>query len=656
MTKILLNMIVKNEAACIERCLASVVDQICGAVIVDTGSEDATRNRIVQWTFAHNIPAMIGLDNFHDFSQARNAALDAANGPDRNPADFDYILLMDADMELVGTIPDDLTANAYQIEQRGGGLSYWNTRLLKRGVPAKYVGVTHEYLSVEGVEKLHGCYFIDHMDGANRPGKLDRDVALLRAEIQRNPDDHRSRYYLAQSLRDLGQHVEAASHYHARAAAGGWDEEAWSAKLNEARCYLAAGKKEAFVDAALLACDMRPSRAEPLYDLAKHYRMAGKNHLAAMFARAGMLTPKPDDLLFVESDVYDSGLKEEFSIAGYYTIYRDMAGGQCQWLATAKTVPAERRETARRNLAFYAQPLPSLATMELSTKRIEIDLPPGWNAHNPGLARQGGLVTVNVRGGNYTLHPDGSFTAPPGDNVKTRNWLANVRTDLTITNPVEIEKPADWPEPLNERVQGFEDCRLFWWKDQLHVSATMMERTPEGWCEIALARVGPGPRLTEWRIMETEGPRRNEKNWMPVVLDYGHLQFLYSVDPPCVVNYGGNKIHRMPVDPDFSLDHLRGGSPLLAFDGGWLAATHEVVQNGNMRNYLHRWVWWDVDMVVRKISDAFVVHSANDYEYIGGLVKSPFAEDTLLFCFGKWCREAWLGTISERIVRNMLHD
>jgi hypothetical protein len=42
-----------------------------------------------------------------------------------------------------------LDAPAYRVRQHNG-LSYWNARLVRRDVAARYVGATHEYLSVDG--------------------------------------------------------------------------------------------------------------------------------------------------------------------------------------------------------------------------------------------------------------------------------------------------------------------------------------------------------------------------------------------------------------------------------------------------------------------------------------------------------------------------
>lgn len=83
-TTISLCMIVKNEEAVIDRCLASVARLMDEIVIVDTGSTDATKDICRRYTdrifdFAWN----------DDFSAARNFSFDQATG--------DFIFWLDAD-------------------------------------------------------------------------------------------------------------------------------------------------------------------------------------------------------------------------------------------------------------------------------------------------------------------------------------------------------------------------------------------------------------------------------------------------------------------------------------------------------------------------------------------------------------------------------
>src|ERR1700758_1066546 len=93
-----LNMIVKNEMANLERCLASVADHIDCWVIGDTGSTDGTQDFIHRFFADRGIPGELHSFPFRNFEQARNAALDCACA---SPLAFDYLLFDDADMELV---------------------------------------------------------------------------------------------------------------------------------------------------------------------------------------------------------------------------------------------------------------------------------------------------------------------------------------------------------------------------------------------------------------------------------------------------------------------------------------------------------------------------------------------------------------------------
>src|SRR5262249_41906779 len=138
---------------------------------------------------------------FINFEQARNAALDCAYA---SGLDYDYLLLDDADMELVvedGDFRDKLEAPSYLLLQRSG-LSYWNTRLVRRDAGARYRGVTHEYVDVPGERaQLNGVWYKDHASGTNRVDRFERDIRLLSEALKADPDNQRYQFYLAQSFR-----------------------------------------------------------------------------------------------------------------------------------------------------------------------------------------------------------------------------------------------------------------------------------------------------------------------------------------------------------------------------------------------------------------------------------------------------------------------
>lgn len=87
--------IVKNEADYLENMLRSCAELANFIVVVDTGSTDETVDRARAILGELGIPHILAEVPFENFAQARNAALD------RVPPTADWILMLDADEELV---------------------------------------------------------------------------------------------------------------------------------------------------------------------------------------------------------------------------------------------------------------------------------------------------------------------------------------------------------------------------------------------------------------------------------------------------------------------------------------------------------------------------------------------------------------------------
>src|SRR5690606_37030860 len=105
--------------------------------------------------------------------------------------------------------------------------------------------------------------------GLSKEQKYLRDAKLLEEDLQLHPDNARSQFYLAQSYRDAGHLDQAVAAYQKRVSMKGWDEEAFLAQLEVGRLAVKLDKPEAVVLEELLAAyELRPTRAEPLYELA----------------------------------------------------------------------------------------------------------------------------------------------------------------------------------------------------------------------------------------------------------------------------------------------------------------------------------------------------------------------------------------------------
>ena len=322
MPKVCLNMIVKNETAIIERCLDAAAPHIDCYVICDTGSTDGTEEMIRGYFRKRNIPGIVPTTAFRNFEQARNEALDAARS---SPLDFDYILLCDADMELVVKRPnyrDELSSDAYLVTQRtaNSGLEYDNIRLVRRQSPSRYKGVTHEYLDMGAAAavRFDGISYIDHATGSNRENKFRRDVELLLQGLKDEPDNARYVFYLGNSYFDMEDFANALAAYRRRASMGGWEEEVFYSHYRMGVALGRLGREAEMIQQLLATFEKYPHRAEPLHALALHYQRSRQNRLAFHTAEIGRSVPAPVSALFVELEVYRWRLTDIVSVSLYH--------------------------------------------------------------------------------------------------------------------------------------------------------------------------------------------------------------------------------------------------------------------------------------------------------------------------------------------------
>src|SRR5215203_648287 len=267
MSTICLCIMVTNEAAVIHRCLLSVRDQIDSWVICDTGSTDGTQDHILD--ILDDIPGELHERAWVNFGHNRSELIRLARGK------ADYLLLLDADMtaSFRGETPLDLTADSYvlRIMRNPGNFEYWMKYLVRGDRDWRYEGVTHEYLitsAPDRVERLNEIVLHHHADGGMRSDKFIRDRLLLSEELKREPSNSRAVFYLAQTYRDLGDVDMAIELYERRSAMGGWDEEVFYSLYQVGVLKAQTGDWPPAMVALVRAWEYRPSRLEPLYELA----------------------------------------------------------------------------------------------------------------------------------------------------------------------------------------------------------------------------------------------------------------------------------------------------------------------------------------------------------------------------------------------------
>ncbi len=350
---ICLNMIVKNEVHVIGELLDAVAPYISSWVIVDTGSEDGTQDLIRNHMARLDIPGELHERPWRNFGHNRNEALVLARGH------ADYILVLDADDAIVGT-PDfsRLTADMYSLRYFGDNDIWWRLLLFRDGARVRWQGVMHEYAVCDDpcvVERLDGDYHVEvrHIGARSTvgPDKFARDRDLLLAEVERNPEDSRSVFYLAMAYFNLGDYGNARTWFAQRVELGGWGEEvgysmyklAWSMELLDEPW-------PDVQDAYLRAWEFRPARAEGLHAIARRYRVEQRYRLGYVFAKSAAEIPFPEgETLFVRPDIYTWRIADELAVCASWIDKHAEAFTLCRGILARPELPDEERQRIAAN-------------------------------------------------------------------------------------------------------------------------------------------------------------------------------------------------------------------------------------------------------------------------------------------------------------------
>ena len=485
-----LNMIVRNESKIITRLLESVLSIIDTYVICDTGSTDNTPSIIKDFFDSKGIPGEVIFEPFKNFGYNRTFSLKAAYGK------ATYALLLDADMifKIEPTFNKELlNAESYLIIQKGGGLTYYNTRLIRLDINSKCVGPTHEYYDLppgSKNEKIDSIWINDIGDGGSKANKFERDIKLLKDGIIEEPNNGRYYFYLANSYFNTGNHEESIQYYKKRIELGGWVEEIFYSYLNLGHAYMTTKKTEMAIFTWMEGYNHHPARSETIYEICKYYREKGKNKIAMTFCILGKSIPYPkNDSLFIHNDVYETGFDYELSILGYYNNYPNINKVICRLMNKEK----QNYNNMLSNYKFYCPKLSSSPYLinkiggKVITDNINVcgttyqmnasnpcifkinktqndnsynDNSYNDNSYNDNSYNDTGVQSymVNLRFVNYLLNRNGSYHfAVDDDKIVTVNKIYNLDKDFNI-----VEEPIVLiPENNNLRYVGMEDLKPY---------------------------------------------------------------------------------------------------------------------------------------------------------------------------------------------------
>lgn len=350
--KICLNMIVKDEAPVIKRCLDSIKHLIDYYVIVDTGSRDGTQDIIRECL--QGLTGELHEKPWVDFAYNRNEAMQLARGK------ADYLLFIDADETISYgtqfTLPE-LTLDCYLINVEQAGAKFQRAFLINNRANWQWVGVLHEEIVCDRQttwEALADCYInARNLDGnrSKDPEKFLKDAAVLEKELEKQPHNARYLFYLGQIYLNSNQLDLALKTYEKRASLEGWEQEKYWALyamgvLQEQLEY----PEELYLQSYQTAFTFRKTRAEPLFCLIQYY-FKKKNFIAAYaLAKLAIAIPLPNDIVYVQHWVYEYGIRARLADSALALGLAEEAYKNYEILLQIPHIPPEMRAATTKIL------------------------------------------------------------------------------------------------------------------------------------------------------------------------------------------------------------------------------------------------------------------------------------------------------------------
>jgi len=619
--RIIFLTMIKNESRIIKRCIDSVLSVADAVCICDTGSTDNTIEVLTEYLKTIPIPGKIYAGERHTWqnfgynrSQSFLSAVEYCKtlGWD---LEHTYALVLDADMELKPQPlfkKEGLSAKGYKIIQKSHCLEYYNTRFMKLSHPWKCVGVTHEYWDGADTESMsmNKIYISDIGDGGCKADKFERDVRLLEQGLIDSPNNPRYLFYLAQSYKDSKQLDKAIEFYKKRIDAGGWYEEIWYSMYMIMKLY---AEKKMYIDMefwGMKAYEFRKERAENILYLVRHFRDRRDYFKAWHYYQLGAGIKKPNDLLFIETDVYerlfdyerciihDYVFQEKKSLSMKYSLeYFNKHHDQCmysniEWFVTK--VPSKERKLYFQQIGDYVPTSTSFCK------------------------QPDGFYRVNVRYVNYRIQPNGSYIMSVdgrldgGNPVRTKNYECLMDSSWNFLSPLQEMVMKDPPNHV-VHIQGLEDVRIFYNENKLMYTATTKEYSYDGKIRQHMGTYNVNTHTYEDnKSLKPPHETDCEKNWIP----YKGNKIIYAWYPFRIGSLDTNNtlvIDKQQPTPKF-LSHMRGSSTLVE-EGGYIwGITHCVIYK-TPRKYYHMVVKIDpkTDTLVGYTYPFFFVNNAIEY-------------------------------------------
>ena len=269
-------MIVKNGSEPLKKTLLSIKDYIDHWTILDTGSTDGSQDCIRE--ILRDVPGNLYEEPFVDFEVSRNRSLELAG------TNCEYNIILDDSYILYGgtklreILKNNTENDAFSLIIQDENNLYESIRITRTSKNLKFKYKVHEIIIAKNHLLINDndIFITDDNNQVHRQRSTIRhtkDIEILLQEHKKYPKDTRIIFYIANTYLSLGKYDDSLIFYNKRIKL--------AKESNEHEVYMSLYRigsiydfKKNWKDAEkyyMQSYNMRPFRAEPIYQIAKHY-------------------------------------------------------------------------------------------------------------------------------------------------------------------------------------------------------------------------------------------------------------------------------------------------------------------------------------------------------------------------------------------------
>lgn len=302
---VMLCVMVKNGGEQFESMLRENMDKFDRWTILDTGSTDGTQETVRRMLEGVK-PGNLYEEPFVNFRESRNRCLDLAGQECKYMVMLDDTYVLQGDLKkFLNVVRGDQYHTSFTLFIKSGDSEYGSNRITKSYVGLRYKFRIHEVMeekeNVNVVIPKESCWINDrrfeYMEDRTH-ARLERDLKFLFEEVEEDPQNPRSYYYLGQTYKLMKDHVKAFEYYRKRGTFrnSGFLQERVDALFEAARIANFELKLEwPIVEKLYLeAWQLDDSRPESLYFIGIHYFLASNYRVAYEYFLRGFRIGFPE--------------------------------------------------------------------------------------------------------------------------------------------------------------------------------------------------------------------------------------------------------------------------------------------------------------------------------------------------------------------------